>query len=547
MRFMKKIQIRVDAGNPGNDLKHGWRYIGYDECNYTQAPEGRELLRKFGQLEDAPYYVRTHHLFCTGNCHGTYKWGSTNVYREDGQGNPIYDWEVVDDIIDILLENNLKPFFELGFMPMDLISDELYQGMNDWEKFGNYKEKFWSYPPKDYKKWYDLVYQLVTHCVEKYGENEVLTWYWELWNEPDIFYWRGTFEEFCMLFDYTEAAIHAVLNSARLGGPATTGPQKGSSSLEFLNKFLKHCAGGKNYYSGETGTRLDYVTFHVKGGAFPFHPEAPKATPSLLSYTEQVKLGLEAIRDYGFGDLEVVLSEADPDGWAAGGMYDNRNMNFRNTEYYASFVAASYHMIKMLAKEMRMDVRPLAWAFMFVGERCFEGTRTFSTQGIDKAVFNMFKAYAKMGSKELSFCCTGDKELLSYKEDFVMEEAPLVSGMAATDDRHSIQVMVFSHHDDWDTVADQEVEVTIENYSFSGKIRLKHYRIDNRHSNAYTEWMRQGKPKYPVGMQYEEIKAKDTLELLYPEETWAVQEGRVHVKFSLPAHAISLIEISPEE
>ncbi|HEY5561195.1 MAG TPA: hypothetical protein VIK72_05450 [Clostridiaceae bacterium] len=543
---MKKLQIRVDAGNPLNELKRAWRYIGYDECNYTQAPEGKELLRKFGQLKDAPYYVRTHHLFCTGNCHGTYKWGSANIYREDKQGNPIYNWEVVDDIMGILLESNCKPFFELGFMPMDLINPELFQGLNDWEKYDSYRGKFWSYPPKDYKKWYDLVYQLVTHCVEKFGETEVLTWYWELWNEPDISYWRGTFEEFCMLYDYTEAAVHCALSAARLGGPATTGPQQGSSSQVFLSRFLEHCASGKNYYSEAVGARLDYVTFHVKGGAFPFHPDAPKATPSLKSFTQQVKLGLETIKEHGFGDREVVLSEADPDGWAAGGRYDNINMNYRNTEYYASYVAAGYHMIEKLAKEMHMDVRPLAWAFMFVGERCFEGTRTFSTQGIDKAVLNLFKIYAKMGSRELPFSCSEDKDVLLYQDDFGTREAPLVSGMAATDDNHGVQVMVFSHHDDWDTPVDQEVEVTVENYTFAEKIRYKHSRIDKLHSNAYTEWIKQGKPNYPTSQQYEEIKAKDTLELLGSEETMEVKNGSVHIKFNLPAHAISLIEICRE-
>jgi xylan 1,4-beta-xylosidase len=544
---MKRIQVNVDAGNPSNALNRTWRYIGYDECNYTQAPEGRELLRKFGQLEDAPYYVRTHHLFCTGNTHGIYKWGSTNVYREDEQGNPIYNWDTVDDILEIMLDSNCKPFFELGFMPMDLVDPELFKGMNEWGRFGTYKDKFWSYPPKDYKKWYDLVYQLVTHCINKFGEAEVLTWYWELWNEPDIFYWRGTFDEFCMLYDYTEAAVHSVLKTARLGGPATTGPSQGSSAHVFLDNFLEHCVTGKNYYSGEIGTRLDYVTFHAKGGAFPFHQDAPKATPSLRSFVNQVKVGLETIKKHGFGDLEVVLSEADPDGWAAGGMYDNRNMNFRNTEYYASYVAASYHCIEKLGKEMSMDVRPLAWAFMFVGERCFEGTRTFSTQGIDKAVFNLFKLYAKMGNRALSFSCSGDKDVLLYKDDYGTDEEPIVSGMATIDDNRSVQVLVFSHHDDGEIASCQEVEVTVEHCPFDGNISWKHYRIDEQHSNAYAEWIRQGKPKYPVGQQYSEIKAKDALELIEVREVTEVKNGRVQMKFNLPAHAISLIEISKQE
>jgi len=78
---MKTVDITVSADKVVGEIKHNWRYIGYDECNYTHTPEGEELLAKFGKLEDAPYYFRTHHLLCNGNLHGTYKWGSTNIYR----------------------------------------------------------------------------------------------------------------------------------------------------------------------------------------------------------------------------------------------------------------------------------------------------------------------------------------------------------------------------------------------------------------------------------------------------------------------------------
>jgi xylan 1,4-beta-xylosidase len=544
METSKKVQINVNAGSILGELKHSWRYIGYDECNYTHAPEGEELIAKFGQLEDAPYYFRAHHMLCTGNCHGTYKWGSTNAYIEDKDGNPIYNWKVIDEILDIYLRNNSKPFFELGFMPMDLVDKKYIPEAVAWKAFGDYQRTGWSCPPKDYNKWHDLVLNLVKHCVEKYGEEEVLTWYWELWNEPDIFYWSGTCEEFCKLYDYTEAAVHAVLKDARLGGPATTGPKPGSKSEKFLEEFLDHCANGTNYVTGEKGTRLDYITFHVKGGGFPFKVNAPKATPSIKSLVLQVKTGLEAIKKYGYENLEVVLSEADPDGWAAGGIYDNANMNFRNTEYYATYVASSYNNLEKVAREMNMDVRPLAWAFMFVAERCFEGTRTFTTQGIDKAVFNIFKMYAKMGNKSLSVLSSQEKDVLAYKDDFATGEEPEVAGTAAISESGEVQVMVYSHHDDWDIEQEFDVEVNIENCNLGEEILLKHYRIDKTHSNAYTEWVNQGKPKYPNKEQYAAIKSRDSLELFEPEKIVNPVQGSVKVNFKLPVHGISFITLS---
>ena len=79
------VQIKVDAGRWLGELPHNWNYIGYDECNYTYAPEGQELLAKFGAMGEKPYYVRAHHLFCTGNCHGTYKWVDQRVSRRRGR------------------------------------------------------------------------------------------------------------------------------------------------------------------------------------------------------------------------------------------------------------------------------------------------------------------------------------------------------------------------------------------------------------------------------------------------------------------------------
>src|SRR5947208_3020577 len=99
-----RVHIHVDAGASQGALEPFWNYIGYDEINYTYVPEGQELLAKFQALNGHPFYIRAHHLLCSGNCHASYKWGSTNVYREDEQGNPIYDWTIIDLVFDTILQ-----------------------------------------------------------------------------------------------------------------------------------------------------------------------------------------------------------------------------------------------------------------------------------------------------------------------------------------------------------------------------------------------------------------------------------------------------------
>ena len=148
----KQVNVKVDAGESGGVQEHLWRFIGYDECNYTYIPEGMELLGKFAALGDAPYYFRTHFMFCTGNCHGTYKFGSTNIYWEDENGEAVYDFTYYDYIIDAFLKSGNKPFVELGFMPMALVdTNYLKPSGGDWENYARYKEVGWTCPPKDYE------------------------------------------------------------------------------------------------------------------------------------------------------------------------------------------------------------------------------------------------------------------------------------------------------------------------------------------------------------------------------------------------------------
>lgn len=540
------VHFCVDADKSLGELKHTWNYIGYDECNYTYTPEGEQLLAEFGEFEDAPYYVRAHHLFCTGNGHGVYKWGSTNVYTEDDEGNPVYYWDILDEILDTYLRTGHKPFFEIGFMPMDLADCSYLKVENVWDRHKKYKDRGWASPPKDYGKWHDLVYETVRHCTERYGTDEVLSWYWEMWNEPDIFYWQGSEAEFFKLYDYTEAAVHAALPGARLGGPATTGPSAGSTSQQFLEHFLAHCSSGVNDVSGKRGTRLDYITFHVKGGGFPFHPHAPKATPLISSFVEQAKTGMEVIQKYGFQNKEVILSEADPDGWAAGGMYDNPNMGFRNTEYFASYVAASYHHLSRIADSMNMDVRPLAWTFLFRGERCFEGTRSFSTQGIHKAVFNLFKVFSRLGTRKLETTRTTEQPPRVDPNEVACPGKSYIDGVATMNKYGNIQIMIYSHHDDWDFRKEHEIYLQMNHLSQHVKYRFSHYRIDAAHSNACREWAAQGKPNYPSEKQYAAIKESDGLELYEDQKDITAMNGQWNHRFMLPAHGISFIELIPE-
>lgn len=552
--MQQNITIQVDKSKTLGKLPHSWRYIGYDECNYTYIPEGRALLEQFGKLEPAPYYVRTHFMFNNGNCHGSYKYGSTNLYTEDENGTPHYNFEIYDRVVDTILQTGNKPFLELGFMPMDLADTAYLPATNSpFAKFSQYKDKGWSCPPKDYDKWHALIETLARHLLEKYGADELKTWYFELWNEPDISYWCGTAAEYCKLFDYTEHALHGVLPEAYFGGPGVTDVIPGNNSHHYLETFLGHCKTGVNFCTGQPGTRLDFITYHAKGGGFPFSLFAQKQVPSVANLVRYVKAGLDTIVQFGYQNLEVVLSEADPDGWAAGGYYDNTNMIYRNTEFYASYTASAYHKIHQLSKEYGIPIRPLAWAFFFPGERCFEGTRTFATQGINKAIFNLFALYGHLGDEELAFSSSGALSLDKAEPyaipreniaRFVGDTASTdIGGFAAKGPNGETQIFLYSHQYDRDINENNQITLEISGYGDNKGLLLTHYQIDPEHSNAYAEYLRQGSPEYPTSAQYQAIKAADKLACLAENQPLASVDGQITLQLELPSRSIALLVI----
>ncbi len=118
----EQVTIRVDTTVKKGPMYPFWAWFGHDEPNYTYTPNGKKLLSALQDLSPVPVFMRVHNLLTSGD--GTYalKWGSTNVYTEDASGNPVYDWTILDQIVDSYMARKMKPFVQLGFMPEALSS-----------------------------------------------------------------------------------------------------------------------------------------------------------------------------------------------------------------------------------------------------------------------------------------------------------------------------------------------------------------------------------------------------------------------------------------
>ncbi len=534
--------IRMNAAE-----RMGWwepisAFFGYDEPNYTYTNNGRKLIGELAALSETPVYIRTHFLLATGDGKPGLKWGSTNAYTEDAAGRPVYDWTITDRIFDTYLRAGAKPFVEIGFMPQALsVKPEPYQPL--WIP-GARNEQYnigWTYPPKDYGKWEELVYQWVRHAAEKYGREEVESWYWEVWNEPDIGYWHGTPEEYDKLYDYAAAGVKRALPAAKVGGPATTGPS-GQRAAEYLRQFLEHCASGKNDATGTTGAPLDFITYHAKG-----RPEVADGhvRMGIAKQAADVDSGLRIVASFAkFRNLPIVLSESDPEGCAACSARVYPPNAYRNGTLYPAYTAAMMKEIYELAARRGANIAGmLTWAFEFEDQPYFDGFRTLATNGIDKPVLNLFRMAGLMRGERIK--AESDRAMDAEELERHGVRGPAVVDALAARAERSAAILVWNYHDDDIAAADATVELHVQGMPNGvRRVMLRHYRIDQSHSNAYTAWQRMGAPQQPAAEQYAALESAGQLQMLESPRWMEVRSGEIRIEFVLPRQGVSLLEIA---
>jgi len=526
------VAIRVDAGSVTGVLPTAWRFFGADEPNYATMPNGRRLLEELGQLAPDRVYFRAHNLLTTGDGTPGLKWGSTNAYREDATGHPVYDWTILDRIFDTYRAAHVRPYVEIGFMP-EALSTHPQPYRHSWSPAAKYDEIFtgWAWPPTDYGRWRDLVDAWTRHVVDRYGRAEVEQWYWETWNEPNIGYWRGTPEEFLRLHDFAIDGVRRVLPTARVGGPDTAG-----HGGAFTRAFFDHALHGINAATGRPGTPLDFVSFHAKG------------QPSFVD--GHVRLGIAAqlaTIDAGFGlvasypelrQTPVVIGESDPDGCAA---CQGAQLGYRNTSLYASYTAASFTRTLDLAARHGITLDgALTWAFEFEDQPYFAGFRALATNGVDLPVLNVFRMLARMGDRRVAVASDGAVPLDTLLKDGVRVR-PDVSALASRSDR-SVTVLAWHYHDDDVAGPAAETRVTVEGLPDGvreGRARV--YRVDAEHSNAYTAWLAMGSPAAPTAEQRSALERAGQLAEIDAPGVVGITERRTVLPLTLPRQSVALV------
>jgi xylan 1,4-beta-xylosidase len=541
----QSVPVTVHADRVVGEIRPIWSYFGYDEAGTTLTREGRHLLGLLNELSAEPVRIRVHHLLTSGDGSLALKWSSTNVYTEDANGKPHYDWTRLDAIMDELTRPGIEPFVQASFMPQALSSrPEPYtpklvkSGLpRDMVSGGAF------HPPKDYEKWEALIEAWARHSGERYGVERASSWLWELWNEPESPYWRGTREEYFRLYDHFAAAVKRALPKARVGGPHVTDPGWKNGDV-FLQAFLEHCRSGRNAATGGVGAPLDFVAFHAKGTTRL--DEKGRVEMNLRNHLKTIDTYGRIIAGFPeFARLPIYIGESDPEGCAGCPATLDPERDYRRTSQFAAYTAASFMRKQDLLARTGGDLQgAVSWAFTFSEQPWFNGLRALTTNEVELPVLNTFRLFARLAPRRLSVEAPAMIPVDAIIADGVRGE-PDIGVVASIDEAHArLTILVWNYHDVAGGYGDQrEVRLSLSGLPAGGSAaKVSEHAIDEVSGNAYSRWLAMGSPQAPTADQIAQLQAAAKMRPVARTLTRS-SAGKAQLDITLPRQSVKLIEI----
>ncbi|HEY5367382.1 MAG TPA: glycoside hydrolase [Hanamia sp.] len=439
----------VGAGRANEGLRADWQ----QQLAYIRKQCGFKYIRMHGLLTD-----------------------DMGVYKEDNKGNPEYNYMYVDALFDFLHSIGMKPFVELGFMPSALASGS--QTIFWWR--GKVT------PPKDYNKWEDLIRHLVQHFTDRYGADEVKTWYFEVWNEPNLSpgFWTGTQQDYFKLYSYTAKAVKSVNADYRVGGPATAG-------AAWIPEMIKYCS--------DNHVPIDFISTHSYGVNQGFLDEHGN-TGTVLSKDPMSVSG------------DVLKSRKQ----IAGSSMPNLELHY--TEWSSSYTPAdpihdSYHEAAYVLQKLK-QVGDAAnsmsyWVFTDIFEEpgprftpFHGGFGMLTIQGINKPVFYAYQFLNKLGNIELSnkdadswVCKDSSGNIQAWAWDYTYTLPDSVNNQ-----QYYIR--------DLPSKPKGKIKFNITNIP-SGMYALEVYKVGYHSNDAYSTYLSMGKPSQLNRAQVDQIKKQN--------------------------------------
>jgi len=495
------LRIAVDCAATAARLEHFWRSTGFTPARLLLGDDMRQTLAWVGSMpHGAITHVRMHYLL--------------DLVKGSGFGTerPAYDWSDLDNGLDVLRQNGLKPFFELMGNPSGWFSDF----SDDAQLYG----------------WKQLVRDLALHLMGRYGTEEVRTWYFESWNEPDCGGWWPQWPDdeatFCNYYDACSEGLREADRGLRLGGPGTC-----ATLSSLFKSFIAHCDTGANYFTGKKGVRLDFISIHEKGVRSSAEDLNPDTRGILLR--EGRIIGHIRANHPRLADVPFMNNECDPQvGW-----WDIHT--WRARPFCAAIVAKviTQHQV-LLAEDPEVNYGLLSNDNGFLGTW---GNRTLLTRFgseeelaegrfelIKKPVLNAMALLAMLGDTRVPVQGAGD----------VLDE---VGVLATRRGEGQVAVLLYHSRDRITSSGCEWVELALQNLP-SDNLMLVHYRIDEDGGDPFRVWEEMGAPPRPNAEQYAAMRAVQEIDVFDGPREVRVPDGRLELEFDLPLPSVSLILLS---
>ena len=520
------IHLTANAKGSSKPLVHFWsKVVGAGRANEGLRSTWQEEL-EMGRKYDGFQYVRFHGIFQD----------DMFVYREDEHGNPIYNFQYVDDLYDRMLAKGVRPFVELSFSPEPL--SPVHNTTFWWRADGS--------PPSDYSKWGNLVQAFVKHCIDRYGIDEVRQWYFEVWNEPNLyqsFFRGGSQEKYFELYKITAQTIKTIDSQIRIGGPATSNFNMDGDAIKkaqatgkpfdplsipwrpvWIEDFLRYCH--------DNNLPVDFVSTHPYPQDFAIdEPGTPKGKGfrrSIDSTRDDLRTMRRMIDASPYPKAEIHLTE-----W---------NSSPSPVDHSHDSLAAATFVAKTNLESIGLVDSLSYWTFTDVFEENRKTDSIFhggfgliNYQEIPKPAFHAYRFMNELGD-----------ELLAQTPGGVVSRDSKTGYITAVFYNYPPEIKVSLPVSDTLAAADQidnsgsarDLAFNVDHLAANASFLIE--TLDKEHGDAVAAWEAMGEPEPPNREQTAALEklAWDTRKQIVRTD----EEGRLHVNLKLAAWSVVLVK-----
>lgn len=512
----QKTEIKVDGTRSIGKLEPFWASQIVHPTEFLLTGWGKNFMQLFEETGAARQFIRIYNQ-------------PEEAIRVSADGSISYDWSRFDEMAGLILSSGNKPHVVFFGMPYELAAfpESLVKRP--------YGAEVCTSPPKDYVQWRELCADFTRHTIQKFGLDEVKQWTFRCWNEPDLggFWYKADLDAYLKLYDYFANGVKGVNKDIRIGGPglSTTRTYREPKNFEF---FLDHIANGVNHATGEKGAPIDFISVHTYGGTSAHGGIGRDFTEVDYMIEQQIRYADMRDKHSELQHLPIYVEEWGVSASGTKGVASEPMADVRNSEYSAAFLTELVTRLVYMKQVNDRKIERLIFCssgYEKIPEYDFMGYRTLDTKhGFHKPILNAYKLLDRLAS-----------ELVPVE---VKSSGESVSAFASRN-ANKITIIVTNYQYDkiYNEGESHKITLNIDaNWKPKKEVTLKHWRIDEIHSNAYTAFKDAGSPKLPNPIEVDAIKKKMNLELLEPEKQTTVEE-LTKIEFELPCNAVSLIEI----